>query len=64
MNKFPKEGVERNKVSGDQANRKWISGESGLMIPGNQNIRTYYLEKAHRQEENRLKTQDARHKGI
>ena len=41
MNKFFGDGVERNKVSVDQVNKKWISGKSG-----NQNIRIYYLEKA------------------
>ena len=64
MNKFCGDGVERNKVSGDQVNRKWISGESGLRITGNQNIRIYYVEKAQKQEDNRLKIQDASHKGI
>ncbi len=58
MNKLPGEGVERNKVSGDQINRKWISGESGLRITGNQNIRINYHEKAQKQEDNRLKMQD------
>jgi hypothetical protein len=64
MNKFFEDGAERNKVSVDQVNRRWISVKSGLRITGNQNIRIYYLEKAQKQEDNRLKIQYARQKGI
>jgi hypothetical protein len=43
MHKFPADGVDRNKVSVDQLNRKWVSGESVIRITGNRNIRIYYF---------------------